>query len=178
MSPGRPTPARGKVQRSAGGPPGERSDCPCGARWTLVRFFNVRRAAGLAARDLRERHEEEYQQLLAEHKEALLTEAEQEWAEHAEHRGASTGDRPDPVTRDWFSLSLELPADQPAPAVGDWIVTRPGCRYLTTAVLWSAPARLCTARPLVSYQLHCVEQPKHCNVPGDVRAIRLPWDGR
>lgn len=164
----------------------DRSDCTCGARWTLVRFFNVRRAAGLAVRDLRERHEAEYQQLLAEHKEALLTEAEQEWAEHAEHRVDGSPDerqpagreRPDPVSRDWFPLSLELPADQPAPAVGDWIVTRPGCRYLTAAVLWSAPTRLRTARPLVSYQLHCVEQPKHCNVPDDVRVISLPWDGR
>ncbi len=80
--------------------------------------------------------------------------------------------RPTPTAGDTCGLSIDLPADVPAPAVEDWIVTRAGSRYLITA---SRPVRPCAPRPLVRHELGCVRLAKHCPVPEDVRAIGLRW---
>jgi len=87
-------------------------------------------------------------------------------------KGDDAGQRPGPGIGAPCSLSIDLAADMPAPAAGDWIVTRAGSRYLVTT---SRPVQPRTPRELVRHQLRCLRLTKHCPIPDDVRVIGLRW---
>jgi len=102
--------------------------------------------------------------------------AERALREHwcpAKQEDDDTGEpRPGPGTGLPCGLSIDLPDRIAAPAVGDWIATRAGSRYLITA---SQPVQPHTPRQLVRHQLRCLRLTKHCPIPDDVRVIRLRW---
>lgn len=62
--------------------------------------------------------------------------------------------------------------EQPGIKPGDWIVTAAGSRYLVAA---ARPVRPRRPRVGVRWQLSVHRLPKHCAVPGDVRALELRW---
>lgn len=69
-------------------------------------------------------------------------------------------------------LFIDMPADDPAPAIGDWIATEAGTRYLVDHV---HTVRRRTPVPTVRYQLQNLRLPKHAEPPDDVRVIWLTW---
>ena len=72
-------------------------------------------------------------------------------------------------------VAIDLPGEVAAPAVGDWIVTRAGSRYLVRTCRAVRPR---VPQPFVRYQLRCLRLAKHCPIPDDVRAIELRWHRR
>ncbi|MDI6911504.1 hypothetical protein [Nocardioides sp.] len=70
-------------------------------------------------------------------------------------------------------LFIDLPAEDQAPAVGDWIATEAGSRYLVDQV--RVVRRRKPAATTVRYQLRNLRLPKHTPPPDDVRVIWLTW---
>lgn len=69
-------------------------------------------------------------------------------------------------------LYLDMaPAEDP-PAIGDWIATDAGSRYLVDHV---HVVRRRTPTTAVRYQLRNLRLPKHTEPPDDVRVIWLTW---
>lgn len=70
------------------------------------------------------------------------------------------------------SLYIDMPLDQPGIAIGDWIVTEAGSRYLVVTARLVRPRR---PRPARRWQMTVHRLPRHCAVPADVRAVELRW---
>ncbi|OKH84284.1 hypothetical protein EB73_32075 [Mycobacterium sp. SWH-M3] len=60
----------------------EPTDCTCGARRTLVRYFELRICPSRALARLRRAHPEEYARYLADEKRSALVVFEEKWRRH------------------------------------------------------------------------------------------------
>lgn len=69
-------------------------------------------------------------------------------------------------------LFLDMRPDDQAPAVGDWIATEAGSRYLVDHV---HVVRRRAPTGTVRYQLRTLRLPKHTTPPEDVRVVWLSW---
>lgn len=69
-------------------------------------------------------------------------------------------------------LFVDLSPDDAAPAIGDWLATHAGSRYLVDHVRVVRRRQPATA---VRYQLRTLRLPKHTTAPDDVRVIWLSW---
>lgn len=69
-------------------------------------------------------------------------------------------------------LYIDMAPDEAPPAVGDWIATPAGSRYLVDHV---QVVRRQRPTPTVRYRLRTLRLPKHTNPPEDIRAIWLSW---
>lgn len=70
------------------------------------------------------------------------------------------------------SLYIDMPAEEPDIAAGDWITTVAGSRYLVTAARLVRPRH---PRPTRGWQMSVQRLTRHCAVPDDVRAVQLRW---
>lgn len=66
---------------------------------------------------------------------------------------------------------LDMPLDE-AIAVGDWVATEAGSRYL---VLEAHRVNSTKHRQVNRYRLRCARLPKHEPIPDDVTVIWLRW---
>lgn len=69
-------------------------------------------------------------------------------------------------------LYIDMAPDEPPPAIGDWVATDAGSRYLVDHVHIVRQGR---PTATVRYQLRNLRLPKHTEPPDDVRVIWLAW---
>lgn len=70
-------------------------------------------------------------------------------------------------------LFLDIHERWSAPAVGDWIATPAGSRYLIDSV---RPVKRRTRRPGVQrFHMRCLRLPKNAAAPADVAVIEMSW---
>lgn len=69
-------------------------------------------------------------------------------------------------------LFIDMPPEDEPPAVGDWIATEAGSRYLVDEI---RVVRRTRPGAVPRYQMRTLRLPKHAQPPADVRVIWLSW---